>query len=142
MITCQRLANVCAQIVEIFENETATRADCIAIMYEPDPASPMVLVFPLPLADVMAKQGKPRLRSILNPAEHADEFELSIPEDIEAELPRGDDLQRLVRDTVDQMRRDMPDRLIYMTDPECSELVDSVREAQLPPGLAWLSSYL
>lgn len=142
MITCAELAATCIQVVENFEEANGSHADCIAIMFEPDPACPGVVVFPLPLADIVARQDEADVESVLNPAEYADELELSLPKGVESQLPRGDDLQTLVRDTVAQMRRDMPDRLIYMTDPECSELADSVREARLPAALAWIASYL
>ena len=141
MITCQKLAAACLQAVDEFEKSSRSRAECIAIMYEPDPACPTVVVFPLPLADVLARRSEPDIVSILNPAEYADELELSLPKEIDSKLPRGDELQSIVRDVVIQLRRDMPDRLVYMTDPECSELADSVREAPLPPALTWLSSH-
>ena len=142
MITDQELSLACTQTLEDFEKSSGVRAGCVAIMYEPDPEAPTVLVFPIPLADIVARQNRPDIVSILNPAEHAEELELALPDDVDARLPCGDDLQSMVRAVVGQMRRDMPDRLIYMTDPECSELADSVREARIPPSLAWLTSRL
>ena len=142
MITHQELASACVQVLETFEGSSGIRAECVAIMYGPDPESPSVLLFPLPLADVTARQSEPDIVSILNPAEYAEELKLTLPDDVDARLPGGDNLQIMVREAVAQMRRDMPDKLIYMTDPECSELADSVREARIPPSLAWLTSRL
>ncbi len=132
------LALACAERVRDLERESRESSVAICIMFEPDPTAPMILVFPLMGSDLESRRGETDLVSILNPAEHREELELTISSEIEAALPRGNQLRELVDAAVKVLRREFPSKLVYMTDPECTELANSVAEATCPASLDWL----
>lgn len=114
----------------------------VAVMYEPDPAAPTVLVFPLSTEAIESRRAEARdLRDVLNPAEHVAQdstVELSLSDEVESRLPVGGNLHELVDAAVALLRVALPDVLVYLTDPECTELAASVRTAPVPASLRWL----
>lgn len=142
-LTPEVLASACADVVRDAPAVTADLA-ALALMYEPDPAAPTVLLFPLSLAAIEARHAEAKdLVDLLNPAEHLavdSTIELALPDEIEAHLPSGARLRELVRLAVAVLRRELPSMLVFSTDPECTELAESVKGASVPASLSWVAN--
>lgn len=112
----------------------------IVLMYESDPAAPGVVAFFVPFEAMDQARYEAKLRTILNPAEYeVPDVDLDLEPD---QIPGGDALGELLARAVDVLRARLDTRCIYMTDPDCSDLLASARGARFPARLGWLAKRL
>lgn len=137
-MTADELASACASIVEDYEVRESETAVAVALMFGTDPSNGWLVVYPLTPDDLDEKAEESDLESVLNPAEHREELELALPEDMAARLPKGTELRDLVEKTVRTLRTQLPKKLVYMTDPDCEELRESVASAKIPRSLRFV----
>lgn len=137
MIAPSTLADACLEAVSRQEDSAQPPA-AVILMYGVDPASPWVVVYPLPIEDLEeAVASGADLRTVLNPAEHREELELALHFE-EGTLPGGDELASLVAQAARLLRNTMPETLVCATDPERTALLESVREQRIPEVLSFL----